>query len=360
MWLALAGLGVALSVAIKLSNLFVILLPVVLILMIDSAEAVGPSKTSGHRLPRLFGLYAAWCVAFLVPVAFLNDVIYDAPFPSQPQVYGVRMLVPVIDDTGDVLSLVGEWLGLLPNIPIIFFGAEFGLLYSNPLLLFGLFGAGAVLLGTALRHGRWMPVFAFAAVVVYFLLYLSIVLFWKSTASSYGYRYLFPLFPVGFVGYLLWWLGPLKTPRRRRTVAARTVHGALLVLCVFSLLGQALFAKSDKLSYHTGMTPLGRVAATAPDFNRNLLEEMFSVKVWNRALKDGAFGYVNKMAINRTVLRWAVDQSVHGGEKGAREPNWQHPPVVSLFLLILAALWLGFFQYFGRMELKLDRGAGAG
>ena len=360
LWAAVAGLGVALSVAIKLSNVFVILLPVVLIFMIHSAEADGPSKTSGHRLARLFGLYAAGCIAFLLPVAILNDLIYDAPFPSQPQVYGVRTLVPAIDGLGDVLALVEEWFRLAPNIPVIFFGAEFGLLYSNPLVVFGLFGAGAALLGSAARNRRWMPVIAFATVVVYFLLYLSIVLFWKSTASSYGYRYLFPLFPVGFVGYLLWWLGPLKAPRRRRTGAAGAIHGVLLVLCVFSLLGQAFFAKSDKLSYHTGMTSLGRVAAAAPDFNRNLLEETFSAKVWNRTLKDGVFGFVNKMAVNRTVIRWAVDQTVHGGEKGAREPNWQHPPVVWLFLLTLAALWYGFFRYFRRVELEFDSGTGSG
>jgi hypothetical protein len=359
-WLAVAGLGVALSVAIKLSNVFVILLPVVLILMLESAKAGGSSKPNGHHLARLFGFYAAGCVAFLVPVALLNDMIYDAPFPSETQVYGVQTLVPVIGGLGDILSLAGEWLRLLPNIPVIFFGAEFGLLYSSPLVVFGLFGAGFVLLGSAVRHGRWMPVFAFAAVVVYFLLNLSIVLFWKSTASSYGYRYLFPLFPVGFVGYLLWWLGPLKAPRRRRTIVARAIHGVLLALCIFSLLGQAFFAKSDKLSYHTAMTSLGRVAAAAPDFNRNLLDEVFSVNVWNRALKDGVFGFVNKMAINRTTIRWAVDQTVHGGEKGAREPNWQHPPVVWLFFLTLAALWFGFFRYFRQVELEFDRGTGSG
>jgi hypothetical protein len=360
LWTAVAGLGVALSVAIKLSNVFVILLPVVLILMIDSSEADGPSKTSGHRLPRLFGLYAAGCIAFLVPVALLNDMIYDAPFPSETQVYGVRTLVPVIGGLGDVISLAGEWLRLVPNIPVIFFGAEFGLLYSSPLVVFGLFGASAVLLGGAARHSRWMPVIAFVAVIAYFLLNLSIVLFWKSTASSYGYRYLFPLFPVGFVGYLLWWLGPLKAPRRRRTVAAGAIHGALLALCVFSLMGQAFFAKSDKLSYRTGMTTLGRIAAAAPDFNRNLLKEVFSVQVWNRTLKDGVFGFVNKMAVNRTVIRWTVDQTVHGGGKGAREPNWQHPPVVWLFFLTLATLWFGFFRYFRRLELEHDSGTESG
>ena len=63
--------------------------------------------------------------------------------------------------------------------------------------------------------------------------------------------------------------GTTATPDRRHGA----VHGVLLALCVFSLLGRALVAKSDKLSYHTGMTTLGRVAATAPDFNRNFLAE---------------------------------------------------------------------------------------
>jgi hypothetical protein len=62
------------------------------------------------------------------------------------------------------------------------------------------------------------------------------------------------------------------------------------------------------------------------------------------------------MYINRTVIRWRIDQVFHGGRRGAFAPNWQHPPVVSLFFLILAILWFGFFRYFRHVELKTDRG----
>ena len=119
-------------------------------------------------------IYVVSCVAFLAPVAYLNDLIYDSALPSQVQVYGFRTLVPAVGNVGDAVAVLGE-------------------------------------------------------------------------------------------------------RARPRPIAARLVHGALAGLCIFSLLGQAFFTKSDALGYHTGLTSLGRVAAAAPDFNRNLAREAFSI-----------------------------------------------------------------------------------
>ena len=80
--------------------------------------------------------------------------------------------------------------------------------------------------------------------------------------------------------------------------------------------------------------------------------------MWNKTLKDGVVGFVNKIYLSRHVIRWKMDQVFRGGGNGAPEPNWQHPPVVSLFFLVLAALWIGFFRYFRVLERRAAGGGG--
>ena len=338
-WALAAALGVNLCVAVRMNDANVVLLPILVFLLFLCLERGGVVDSGkGGLVLRSLSAYLIFVAAIYVPFGLLNNVVYDEFFPSRGDIYGATEVMPALQGFEGYLARMENLLALLPKTWIVFFGAEFGLLYSNPVVVFGLFFIVLMLLGKAVRGRPLVSLITLSGVACYVLFSLSFVLLWQSTASSYGYRYLYPLFPLAFIGYLLWWGGSTGVSRR-------LIHCAFLVLCVFSVLGQAFFTKSEKLSYHTGMTSLGRVAAAAPDFNKNLATEIFTMKVWNKALKDGVFGFVNKMYISKSSLKWRADQTFFAGKYNVPEPNWQHPPVVGLFMLILAVMWFMFFRY---------------
>ncbi len=340
-WGSVAAFAANLCVSVHMNDANVALLPILFCLMMLCLERDGKIDGEARRgWFRMTGGYLLLVGLFYIPFGILNFAFFDTAFPMPRDIYGGDFVLPEVNRIDAAFETFRTWLSALPSTGTVLFGAEFGLLYTNPVAVIGTAAIMATLAGAAVRGRTLAPTIAIGAVAVYVLFSLSFVLLWRSTGSSYGYRYLYPLFPIGFLGYLLWW------SRANGTAVRRLAHWACLALCVFSIIGQVLFTKTEALSYRIGTTSLGRVAATAPDFNTNLLSEAINAKAWNKVLKDGVFGYVNKMYVNRTYFRWKADQVFHGGAKGAREPNWQHPDQVAWFMLVLCVAWIVMLRRF--------------
>lgn len=82
------------------------------------------------------------------------------------------------------------------NILVIFFSEEFGLIWFSPILFFTFL---FVFVNIFIK-GKDKLIFKILLFLSYVQI-ISIVLMWKSTASSYGFRYLFCLIPISIIIY---------------------------------------------------------------------------------------------------------------------------------------------------------------
>ncbi len=323
-----AALGAVLAVAIRFSDLNVLLLPAILLLFaacIDKTAALGKVELS--RRLTVYGLALAMA---LVPLALFNELVYDHAVLSSHVVYGVTtQLTGLESGDGGFVGGTLRLLALLPGLLAVIFGSEFGLLYTDPVAVVGVALAILLLLRSVLMGHRWLSVFTLLLVLGYCLFSLLIVLLWKSPGMSFGYRSLFPLFPLGFAG---WWLWHRQTELRWR----QGVQVLLVALCLLSLAGQALFTKTPHLSYREGTSALGLEGKTAIGFETALLKDMLTVAPWNVTLKDGPYGYVSKMYFSKAYLGWLAER---WQGRDVAPPERQHPPIDGLFLALLALLW---------------------
>ncbi len=354
-WIAIAAFAVALTLAVRFNDLNVILLP----LLVFALVLVARGQHGAHARPQRFlgpaGAYLALVIALYLPFAALNARLYSVWIPTPATVYRHSSAyretsrIPEIDGIGDLGAVLAKWFGLLPEIPYVLFSAEFGLLYSSPVTVIGLGVLGVVLLARSPSEDRWFRGLVLTGALAYALFSLSIVLFWGSTASSFGWRYLYPLFPLGFVGYCAWRSRAASTTGG--SVALRNgIHAALVGLCVFSVLGAVMFTRSPALSYRIGTTHFGIEAASAPDYETNLVREIVNPKIWDTRMKDGVIGYLKKSYVNQSYLRWLF-KGVLLGDETVEKPRERHPPIVGLNILILGVLWAVFLRAF----LRLDR-----
>ncbi|OHC76570.1 MAG: hypothetical protein A3G18_13480 [Rhodospirillales bacterium RIFCSPLOWO2_12_FULL_58_28] len=337
-WSAAAAAGVSITLMVRFSDLNVIALPVILLLLQDCLSGRDNAPPDIKKHIKAAFIFALLVIFFYLPVAYLNNEIYGVAIPHSQAVYGLAF--PHSQAGSDsqepigLLPIIIMLLQRLPGLAHIFFGAEFGLLYSSPIMVFGL-GLLTYMLLKARRNKGWLAIITLLLAWAYAGFSLAVALIWAEPGMSYGWRYLYPIFPLGFVGYFIWW----SDADKQTAIFKNVIHVSCVGLCVFSFLGAVLFTKTESLSYRVQENYFGVNVEAAPNFNANLLKEVFSADAWETAVKDGTFGYVNKMYINRTYLRWKFDQLLHGKEGTVMPPRRQHPPVVGIWILILFGLW---------------------
>lgn len=331
-WLALAAAGVGITLMVRFSDLNVVALPIILLLLRDCLSGGDSAAPDIRGYAGTVVVFALFVIIFYLPVAYLNNEIYGVAIPHPQAVYNGGWIGPGLQHGQDLLPMITMLFQRLPGLVHIFFGAEFGLLYSSPAAALGL-GLLTYMLVKAWRDKGYLAVITLLSAWAYAGFSLAVVLIWAEPGMSYGWRYLYPIFPLGFVGYFIWWA------RQPGGMLNNIIHFSCVGLCVFSFLGAVLFAKTETLSYRVQENYFGVKVEAAPHFNTNLLKEAFSGGAWETATKDGVFGYVNKMYLNRTYLRWKFDQLLHGKEGTVMPPRRQHPPVVGVWILILLGLW---------------------
>lgn len=308
----LSAAGVFIVIASRPNNLNAALLPLLLSLLLAAAEAQGQAGFWRRRAwpDGLAGLAGLGCVLAA------NLFVFGTLFPSMNKLYGqIKVAVPMPAGLGDLPRFLSDWLALLPKFGHIFLGSEFGLLYTNPLLAL----APLLLAALCWRHRAnrlALPLFLLGAAYLGFS--LSIALLWRVPGDSYGWRYLLQLFAFSFTLYLVWLRGASSGARR-------WVQALAVVMSLNGLAGALLFTKAPALSYRSGVNSFGIEANHVDGFNLNLPLEIAKGKALDTLVKDGPVGYVRKNLLKRS--------------EGPRE----NPPVVGLWLLMLAGLWAGTF-----------------
>ena len=80
----------------------------------------------------------------------------------------------------------------LKNLLLLLFGPEFGLIWFSPIIFFGLYICLKNIIFNKDRLFNFLIVFCFMQI-------FALVLIWKSTGSSYGYRYTLNLVPLSLI-----------------------------------------------------------------------------------------------------------------------------------------------------------------
>jgi uncharacterized membrane protein len=274
----------ALAVLVRPSNMLVFLtVPLVVRLS---------KQTGGYRAGTLCGVLLPTAAALLgIGLGLLTiAVVYrGSPF-SMATVYGTA----AVASTG----LASMALSRLPAVAPLVFGSEFGLIWSNPILPFGVTAAFVVL---ASRRRRWCvpDLLCIGALVAAVAPYIALVVGWGTTASDYGFRYLYVLIPFGFVGVL-----PLLERNAARHGSTRAaVRVALAVCCALSILSILFYKTSDELWPHRQVNAFGVLHhASVRGYWDALLRAILSPGRWVVAIGKGYIGMVGYPLVANTGL----------------------------------------------------------
>ncbi len=321
----IGALGAILTVGVRFSDLNVLLLPVVTLLLVLSLTTSAPSAPSSLK-----GFLIRYAIALclgLVPLALMNLAVYDHVLLTSRVVYANTTQLTSLESGSPAIL---QWLSLVNNLPVLFFGSEFGLLYTHPVAFLGSAAAILMLSLQLVRRFDWLSFVTLLLTLAYAGFSIMIVLIWKSPGMSFGYRSLFPLFPLGFLG---WWLLIRQCPAMPRSVLMSVMVG----LCLLSFAGQALFTKTRDLGYHLGVSSMGLEGQSADGFQKALLRGMRTAEPWSVAIKDGPAGFVGKMYFSKPYLGWWIGK-LQG--KSVAPPERQHPPIDGAFLGILGLAWV--------------------
>ena len=155
----------------------------------------------------------------------LNKFIYGIITFNPVQVYGSSGRLNTLLDLGifSVLKLV------LTSMFQILFSQEFGIFWFSPIIYVGLI----VLIYLLFTSGTKKTLGYLFLLVIYGIPF-SIVILWQSTASSYGYRYLFSLIPIAIIIY-----GKFKSFKK-----TKTLDNYLLIFSIFAGLSILFFETS--------------------------------------------------------------------------------------------------------------------
>jgi len=280
--------AVIFSLFVRPANVNVLLLPPLVLAALLCLDERVEWKLFFHSLWQLY----FWTCILAVLFALFNHSLYGVYYPTMTALYKKSAAFSRYgidpDNSGrTVVALVTQVTANLRYLPNLLFGSEHGLLYSNPLTLVGTF---LLLLrlarSTALRLApKWTLLLL---TLGYCGLPVAVVLLWKTTAGSYGYRYLFSIFPLGVTGYLLWLRYASAWSR-----SALWLNRALIGLCLFSVFSQLFFSMTQKLEVREGVNTFGiNYKASANGYDMALVGELVNPRAWLLMLAKKAPGFV--------------------------------------------------------------------
>lgn len=335
LWIGLAGLAVLVSLAVRMNNLNTVGLPAITLVLLYAFDTA-PDRPGGRRLWTAFGTVLGVTALALVPIALFNLYFYGAVYPSALEMYGFDMRGLGAVSGMDKLRIV---VGRVPYLAPLLFGSELGVLYTNPIVVVGglyLVGRGAYVL--AVRRDP-ATLLAVLGGIAYFGFNFAIVLWWRTTGSSYGYRYLFPLIPLGLAGVLLAMRqlstvdGAPPRPSLRRAFLV-----ALIALCSVSVASQFFFGTRDELSARPQVNAFGRFhSASANGYMTALPARIVEPFTWVSMAARRYIGLAVGPVMMETPLRAVVPAGF--GDR-YRRVYGDLPPDVFVQMFILFALWV--------------------
>ena len=332
-WVLLCGLGISLSLAIRNSNLVVMVLPHAVLLCFHLMRGRG-GILEPRQLRSALGIVSVAAAAAYLPIALFNLHFYGTVFPSVIARYGydVKGLA-----AASAWTLATGSLRLVPNLVPLLFSSEFGLVFTNPVLVIGCTALIVLTFHDSLtrRNGvAHLAGWVFLGVVAFSV---AVVLWWRTTASSYGYRYLFPLYPFALLGFALL-LRRVADRGASRPCIRRAFSSAVVSLCAVAFISQLFFGVNERLSTRNTVNVFGVLHTySAKGYLTNLLGEIARPETWVRLAATRYAGFL----AGPIVIHTSLYERIAEADRDKYERRFGHVPwTVYLQTLLLFAGWV--------------------
>lgn len=238
LWMTVCAIAVAISLFVRQASYNLLILPPLVLLLLYLSESGCESKKMKkklrhHSMSIMFLVIVSW-----LPMACYNYYLYGIVFPTSTDMYGHDTYA--ISST-PTLQIFGELLRRLPRLILVLFSSEWGVFYTNPILVIG--GTYIVLLSIRrlIKCRTVTHLIALLGVLVFLGFNAAIVLWWQHTGMCYGYRHLFPLYPMAFFGATLFMNYIDRTSKRN------LITKSVIVLCAVSIVSMVFFGATEKL-----------------------------------------------------------------------------------------------------------------
>lgn len=244
--LMLTQVGVALAVLNRNSYVnTLLLLPIFLEFFIIT------TNTQTERIKIYLQQGACFAIAY-IPSAILNLKFYNKIYPSIYDMYGLKIIT--MEFSSDPLLnkaiLLFQTFKKLPYLLHIFFSMEFGLLYTSPIILAGIFASF-----------YFFYTFRKAKNLAYFILLicmfwgstLAVPLWWLHPGMDYGWRYIFSLLPLSAL--MLYWFMLSGGAEKIKNIFKKII----IALSCFSIFAQLIFGTIPDLTLKDTVFELGYI-----------------------------------------------------------------------------------------------------
>ena len=202
------------------------------------------------------------------------------------EIYGVVTINPNYVYSSGVVNSVGDlfinFLESVKSFILIIFSLEFGIFYFSPIIFFGLLLVCVNFLTNPLRIENLLGLLIFLQVFV-------IVVLWKGTAASYGFRYLLCLTPLSLIVFF-------NFLERSSPNFSKRILKILIFLSIFSFISTIFFETTEltQLSLDEKINSFGKsVAYTQPEYLKGYIFSFFSLNAYLKILVTSFFGFLS-------------------------------------------------------------------
>ena len=208
-------ISLMISFLVRMSNYYVFLIPYLI-------KLIMPKKTKNIFRNLYFQISSALSIYLY---STISHMIYGKLMFNPQEVYGTNVTVgSVLNDNNNLLDFL---ITKLSDLFIIIFGNEFGIFWVSPIIF-----SGFLILFLNIKNINKSNFL----LLICFLQNLAIVLIWRSTAASYGFRYLYSLVPLCIIILYL---------HQKKSQTNRILYLAVL-MSIFSNLSLLFFETTEQ------------------------------------------------------------------------------------------------------------------
>ena len=228
----LIPLATLLSFSVRWVNYFIFFIPLIIKLLFNDRL-----ETKNQIIKNKY-FYASYGISILL-FQYLNHLTYGIITFNPQDIYGTsnRLSTFLNNDIGILFSKVTN------SIYVILISPEFGIFWFSPIIFCSLF----LLSKYIFEKKHWNKFLQYIFILFIYLIPFGIVTVWQSTASSYGFRYLYSLVPISVLIF-----GKYYESKNKGLISKYVIF-----FSVFSMLSILFFETSENTSLRNNINSFG-------------------------------------------------------------------------------------------------------
>ncbi len=261
----LIPITILLSLLVRQVNYYSLILPLIISYLVHKKFDINLYKN------KYFLFSSSFCV---IVYCLLSVGIYGIVTINPQTMYGISGMMGGFFSEHTIISFIIE---NIQNSLKILFGQEFGIFWFSPIIFFGL-------ISSLFLPKNFSPLKSFIFLSPFILLF-GAVLLWKSTASSYGFRYLYSLVPVS----IIYFYSNFKKKN------FNYYRGVLIALSFFSLFSILFFETTilTQLSTTEELNSFGRnIKYVEPNYLSGYLSSLFVITSYFKIFLTSFLGVI--------------------------------------------------------------------